>query len=279
MRNFLIILMIVLALGTTFFIKKEQSQGNSAEMTRRIDNIELTVDSSQTTIIAEKRDNVKAELDGKGNLTVRTSGNTIEVEMKRKWYQWFSVLKHSNLTVYIPEDYNRNLELNVGSGDVTFSGQSNSRPMKLNNMSIDMSSGDVKLANLETDSFEHDASSGKLTIDSLTTKKGMFDLSSGDVKLTRYVGPLDGELSSGDMHVEMEKLVGDVRMDLSSGDVKLDLPDKADFTLKGKMSSGDISCDFPLKDQKIDSGDISGTHGSGKYNIDVSLSSGEMKIY
>ncbi|WP_338751154.1 DUF4097 domain-containing protein [Bacillus sp. FJAT-52991] len=279
MKKFFVIMIIVLAFGTAFFIERDSSQGNSADVTKRIDKIELNIDSSDTTIIAEKRDDVKADFKGKGELSVRKDGDTIEVEMKRKWYQWFSFLKNSELTVYIPEDYDRNLELNIGSGDLTFSGKSKSQPMKLDTVSIDMSSGDMKLANLETTKFEHDASSGKLMVDSLTTKEGNFDLSSGDVKLTRYVGPLEGELSSGDMHVEMEKLVGDVRFDLSSGDVKLDLPDQADFTLKGEASTGDISCDFTLKDQKISNGDISGKHGSGKNKIDVSLSSGNMDIY
>ncbi|PAQ16078.1 hypothetical protein CD798_03300 [Bacillaceae bacterium SAOS 7] len=279
MRNFFVILIIVLALGTAFFIKRDQAAGTRADVTDRIDMIELNIDSSDTTIIAEKRDDVKAELDGKGTLSVQQAGDTIEVEVKRKWYQWFSFFGESDVTVYIPKDYERHLDLNIGAGNLTFSGASESKPMKLDRVNIDMSSGHVKLANLETTEFEYDASSGKLTIDSLKTKESSFDISSGDVKLTNYVGPIEGELSSGDMHVEMEKLVGDVRFDLSSGSVKLDLPDKADFTLKGEASSGDISCEFPLKNQKVDDGNISGKHGSGKYKIDVSVSSGDVDIY
>lgn len=279
MRKFFIILIIVLALGTAFLIKRDQSAGTRADVTDRIDTIELNIDSSDTTIIAEKRDDVQAELDGKGTLSVQKNGDTIEVEVKRKWYQWFSFFGESDVTVYIPKEYERHLDLNIGSGNLTFSGESKSKPMKLDRVNIDMSSGHVKLAHLETTEFEHDGSSGKLTIDSLTTKEGSFDMSSGDVKLINYVGPIEGDLSSGDMRVEMEKLAGDVRFDLNSGSVKLNLPDQADFTLKGEASSGDISCEFPLKDQKMDDGNITGKHGSGKYKIDVSISSGHVDIY
>ncbi|QHE59856.1 DUF4097 family beta strand repeat protein [Rossellomorea vietnamensis] len=61
--------------------------------------------------------------------------------------------------------------------------------------------------------------------------------------------------------------------------MKLDLPEKASFKLKGQASSGDISCNLPLKDQKIENGDISGVAGSGQYTIDVSVSSGNVDIY
>ena len=67
-------------------------------------------------------------------------------------------------------------------------------------------------------------------------------------------------------------------MEVSSGNVQLDLPDDANFTLNGKISSGLISNDFPLNNEIKDSHTLQGTHGSGKYNVDLFVSSGRINI-
>ena len=72
-----------------------------------------------------------------------------------------------------------------------------------------MGSGDMELANLETNVFEHEASSGDMVVNALSTKEGNVEISSGDVKLTNYEGPLKGDLSSGELTVSMSALKGD----------------------------------------------------------------------
>ena len=70
----------------------------TAELTDDIDVIEIDVSGVSTTIIPEKRDNVEADLDGNGSVQVKKSGNSIEVEYKRKWYQPFGFFKRPKLT-------------------------------------------------------------------------------------------------------------------------------------------------------------------------------------
>ncbi|WP_100332223.1 LiaG family protein [Bacillus xiapuensis] len=266
---------------TSLFGNKITAQEDSIEVTSGIDRMDLEITSGNTTIIPQDRHDVKAVYKGKNKLSVKEDGSTIEVEVKQRWYQWISFFNSpkSSLTIYIPKDYQHDLELSVGSGHLQFAGDSPSRPMKLDTMSLEMSSGDVKLQNLETSAFKYEGSSGQLTIDSFTTKEGRFDLDSGDVRLVRYAGPLNGDLASGHMKVAMDQLAGDINLDLNSGNAQLDLPDHADFMLKGDTVSGDITCDFPLKNQTSKSGTISGTHGSGTYQINVSLASGDVKIH
>ena len=70
----------------------------TAEVTNKIDLIDIDVSGINTTIIPEKRDNVEAELDGNGTVQVGKSGNRIEIEYKRKWYQQFGFFKRPKLT-------------------------------------------------------------------------------------------------------------------------------------------------------------------------------------
>jgi len=58
----------------------------------------------------------------------------------------------------------------------------------------------------------------------------------------------------------------------------LDLPEDADFTLNGKISSGNISSDIPLKEKEQSDNRLRGKHGSGKFEIKADVSSGNIDI-
>lgn len=230
----------------------------TAEVTNAINEIEIDVSGISTTMITEKRDDVEAELDGKGTVSVKQSGDSIEVEYKRKWFQSFSFFKRPKLTIYLPEDYDRDLAIEMGSGSLNYNGQSN-KPIQINNLELDVSSGNVNM-------------------DSLTAHSGVFDISSGNVNVKRYKGKLEADVSSGKINIQMDELTDSVAVDVSSGYVELDLPNKADFTLDGKVSSGAISSNFVLKNKEENKQVLKGVHGTGEYQVDLSVSSGKIEV-
>ncbi|MBG9545353.1 hypothetical protein ABE29_22150 [Cytobacillus firmus] len=250
-----------------------------ASLSKRTDHISIDVSSSDTVIIPEKRNDVRAELDGKGKVTVNKSGNEVRVEYKRKWLDGFQFFNNkSNLKVYVPEDFNKSMSIDIGSGSLNFAGESESKPFELKSLDVNMSSGKVSLANIKTDEFEHEGSSGMMDADHLFARSGDIDMSSGKVKIRNYQGKLDAGVSSGHLDIMVGKLIDSIKVEASSGFVRLDLPDDADFTLKGKASSGHISSTFELDDEKRDKNDISGRHGSGEHDIRISVSSGKAEI-
>ncbi|TMU83767.1 DUF4097 domain-containing protein [Bacillus sp. BHET2] len=287
MKNAFAVIIALLALGTLYFIlndntslfAEESRSGDRIEVTKKIDHIDLNMESSNTEVIPTDQNEVKVEMKGKGTLTLTQQGETIEVAVKHKWYEWVGFNRTSNVTVYIPKEYERSMGIDIGSGNLVMAGESKAMRMKLDKLVVEMGSGDMELANLETNVFSHDGSSGNMIVNALSTKEGNVEISSGDVKLTNYEGPLKGDLSSGELTVSMTALKGDLNFDVSSGGVNLDLPEDASFKLNGNASSGDISCNLPLQNQKIDNGDIWGVAGSGKYTINVSVSSGNVDIY
>lgn len=255
--------------------------GNSTEasLSKRINTISMDVSSSDTVIIPEKRNDVRAELDGKGKVTVNKSGNEIRVEYKRKWLDGFQFFNNkSNLKIYIPEDFNKSMSIDIGSGRLNFAGESESKPFELESLDVNMSSGKVSLANIKTDEFEHEGSSGMMDANHLFARSGEIDMSSGKVKIRNYQGKLDAGVSSGQLDIMVGKLIDSIKVEASSGFVRLDLPEDADFTLKGKASSGHISSTFELDDEESDKNDISGRHGSGEHDIRISVSSGKAEI-
>lgn len=254
-------------------------QETQATVTEDIEMIEIDMTSGNSSIIPEDRQDIKAVLEGKGTVSVDESHDKITVTVKRKWFEWFSFSNKNSLKIYIPEDYHKNLAIDMGSGNLTLSGPSKSQPFKLEKLKLDVSSGNMKLKNLEVTEFDHDGSSGNVEVDTLTTKTGTFDISSGNIDIKHYVGAIKADLSSGKLDLQMDKLVGTIDIDISSGKVNLDLPDDADFSLNGETGSGKITCDFPLTSNSTISNEINGTHGSGKYQIDLDVSSGSIKIY
>jgi lia operon protein LiaG len=287
MKNIFAVIIALLALGTLYTILNDQTSlfakdtksGDSVKVTSDVDSIQLLLESGETEIIPTDENEVKVEIDGNGKLTLKEKGDTIEVEVKHKWYQWVAFNRKSDITVYVPKDYDRDMSIELGSGEVVFTGGSTSNPMKLDTLTVKMGSGDMELAHFKTNAFDHKGSSGDLNIDNLTTKNGKVDLSSGDVEISNYEGPLSGDVSSGDITVMMKSLTGDIDFDVSSGEVNLDLPDDASFTLDGRASSGEVSSNFPLKDKKDEDGNLSGTAGNGKYKVKASVSSGSVDIY
>jgi lia operon protein LiaG len=282
MKRIVILLLIITGLYIVFnqsfqfdgFGFGGNKEGRAA-LSNDIETIDINVGGVKTTIIPENRDDVEAVLTGKGSLIVKETGNRLIVEMKKKMFNWFSFSEKSQLKIYIPEEYNRDMTIQIGSGSLNFSGQS----MKLNELSLDIGSGNVNIDHLEVNEFTHDGSSGNVKIDTLKTKSSTFDLSSGNLEVNHFTGALKADVSSGRFSMQMDKLNDSIEIDLSSGNVNLDLPDNADFNLDGEVSSGNISSDFPLTSNGSDKKSLKGTHGSGKNQINVEVSSGNIHIF
>ncbi|MGG3892133.1 LiaG family protein [Metabacillus fastidiosus] len=270
---FLIIVGVSVLLSASFSWLPFKKQEEKAKVTKDIDLIELDIGAISTEIISEDRDTVEADLVGKGKLNVRTDGDTITVQFERKWFDFLSLFKRNKLTVYIPEGYDRDMKIDIGSGNINYDAR------KLDQLAVDVGSGNINIKNLTVKDFKLDVSSGNVNIKSLKANSSRIDISSGNVELNNYSGKLKADLSSGNFDARIDQLIGAIDIDVSSGKVELDLPDKADFTLKGKIGSGKISTDFLLTTTKQENKYIQGVHGTGKHKVNLKVSSGKIDVY
>ena len=97
----------------------------SVEVTDNIRSIDFDLSGISTTIIPENRSDVEVILDGKGSVEVWTEGDQIHIEYQREFFEQFGFFDNTELIVYVPEDYNRDMDIEVGSGNVEFNGKSN----------------------------------------------------------------------------------------------------------------------------------------------------------
>ncbi|UHA59715.1 DUF4097 domain-containing protein [Metabacillus litoralis] len=265
---------LIIHSNTTWFVFG--GNGSSAEVSNKVDKIELDISGASTKIIPEKTDQVRAELKGKGKVVVTENGDTINVESKsQKWFHLFSMFNKTEITIYIPEDYEKELIIDSGSGNVSFNGHSK---MKLDSLMIDMSSGNVQISKLTAHELELDGSSGNVNLSSISTKSGIFDMSSGNLTIKEHTGKVEADLSSGKINLEMNKLIDSIDVEINSGLATINLPSNADFTLNGSIGSGHISTDFDLKELQKNSEGMFGVYGSGKHQVNIDVSSGKVEI-
>ncbi|MBT2679646.1 DUF4097 domain-containing protein [Bacillus sp. ISL-35] len=253
---------------------------DSVKVSNGTEKITVDVSSVASKIVQEDRNDVHAELEGKGSVKVMRHGDEIQVTVKRKgffWFNWFE-MDQTSLTIYIPEDYEKDMDIELGSGKIAFKGNSADQPVKLRNLAINIGSGSMTLENFDVENLEHQSSSGEVSMDSISASSGSFDVSSGSVHVKNYSGKLDADVSSGELDIQMKQLIDDVDLNVSSGYIELDLPNEADFTLDGKISSGNLSSDFSLKNKEASKNRIRGKYGSGKFQINADVSSGNIKI-
>lgn len=285
MKKVLIIFFVIIGLVIAFNTIRDLSWlpfvggKTETEVTDKIDHIKFDLKAAKVEIIVDDRDTVKAELDGRGKVAVDRSGDSITVDYSKPWFRFFSFFNTPELKVYIPKDYEDDIQIDMGSGQLTFSGDWNGHTKKLNELSIDLGSGNVKLKDLSVSHLSLEGSSGNITVEALTTEKSSFDISSGRVQLKDFVGELEVDLSSGKFDAQLTELVAPIDVSASSGTVTLDLPEDSDFTLKSKVSSGTVSFeDFPMEVKKQDGKKFEGTHGKGTHEINIEVSSGSAKI-
>jgi lia operon protein LiaG len=254
------------------------SNTQEAAVTTNTTMITLNLSGVNAEIVPEDRVNLQTKLKGSGNVIVQHRGDNITVTYHRKWYEWFSFFNRTKLTIYIPQSYQHNMELAIHSGNLDFVGQA-TNSVKLDHLSVILGSGNLHLKNLVVNHLDDRCASGNNAIEKITTKDGSFEVSSGNMTVKHYQGPLKTRISSGNFKAQLDQFKDSVDVEVSSGNVQLDLPQNADFTLNGKISSGIISSDFPLKHERRDSHTLQGTHGSGKYDVNLTVSSGRIKVY
>jgi len=217
---------------------------------------------------------------GKKNVELSERRGILELKITEPGFNLFSFnFNPDDVVIYLPKQFEEKLEIEMGSGSLRIEEYTNDQPLTLTSLSLDVGSGKSFLNHINSQSFSYDGSSGSVTIDSMTTEHGQFDISSGRVQLTSYEGLLEATLSSGSMDAQFDRLIDSIYVSISSGKVDLDLPSDADFTLKGKSSSGSISNQFPLEDQTTGNREISGIHGEGTHLIDLEVSSGRISVY
>ncbi|MGG3031131.1 LiaG family protein [Bacillus stercoris] len=258
------------------FINGTEADSASA-LPRDIDSMVIESDSKDVRIIAEERNDISAGIAGdSGKLFVTENKRKLVLTVKEKEFQFLNGFNRSTLIVRLPYDYKGDLTVRTSSGDVSVAGNDHLALSRLNAVSA---SGNARVTDVRLQELKVKGSSGDVTISNTDYKTAGIDLASGDANLADVSGSLDVKMTSGDFNAVLKKVTGPVSVTLTSGDANLTLPQNGSFTVKAKSASGDVSSPYSFADTAHkEQHHITGSQGSGQHPIDIKTDSGDVTI-
>lgn len=196
----------------------------------------------------------------------------IEVERKPDIFMSINIRRDTTMDIYIPQT-------------------------QLEEMDIDLVSGDIKIEDLDCSQLVLDSTSGDMKLEKIRSEKIRAESTSGDVLVRDYTGNIDitntsGRVSliggsrnedifvssvSGNILIEQDA-VSDMDIDVTSGDVRIDLPREAGFYLDASTVSGNIEQDFEMKIESSSQRNLEGPVGDSQYRITINTISGNITV-
>lgn len=258
------------------FINGTEADSASA-LPRDIDSMVIESDSKDVRVIAEERNDISAGIAGdSGKLFVTENKRKLVLTVKEKEFQFLNGFNRSTLIVRLPYDYKGDLTVRTSSGDVSVAGNGHLALSRLNAVSA---SGNARVTDVRLQELKVKGSSGDVTISNTNYKTAGIDLASGDANLADVSGSLDVKMTSGDFNAVLKKVTGPLSVTLTSGDTNLSLPKNGSFTVKAKSASGDVSSPYSFADTAHkEQHHITGSQGSGRHPIDIKTDSGDVTI-
>jgi lia operon protein LiaG len=274
----LLMFLSILFVGTNVHANGTREDSKEEIKIDGVDNIELITSSGDIEVITERRNNILVELVSykNGPKLFIDRGRSLKIEVKKKAFPLISFSRRGRvkLTVTIPEQYRETLVVKSSSGDVYL------EKMELDDLEVNLSSGDLTVKEITANEGSFKTSSGDQELEDLTIENLDLYLSSGSLSLIGDIDNINARLSSGSADVKLEELTGDMDFRLSSGDFLMEFIDEdVDAELDLKTSSGEINVGFPVTIEESGRGkELSGTAGSGDYMIVVQNSSGDITL-
>lgn len=176
-------------------------------------------------------------------LKVERSGSLLKVylEQETKHFFWLNLNSkkvESKVTLVLPLSYRQGLRLNSSSGDI----EGSLKGLRLSEVSLALSSGDVDLKDISTDSGSINSSSGDIKLRGWIIEKGRLraNSSSGEITIKNTdskeieINTTSGEIDIADFKTES------LKVNSTSGDVSIHLDDKSPWEIETHSTSGSI---------------------------------------
>ncbi|MCH5585014.1 DUF4097 domain-containing protein [Shimazuella sp. AN120528] len=246
-----------------------------------VDSIELDVTSEDLTILPTDEDKLKVIAKGRDlnhvSFIVDRDDHTVQISLKPKWYS-FSDTNELKLLVYVPKNQLFHISAKAASRVIQI-GDHKTPKWNIGNLNIDISSGIANLQNLKIENLTYNGTSADISLNRVNAGKATMDTFSGNMNISHYTGMLNLASTSGDIRIQVDKLIGDIHTELVSGNETLYLPKNASFILHSKLQSGQLTATYPLQLQKPSASETTAKSGSGRYKIGTKIDSGDFIIH
>jgi len=245
----------------------------------QIDGIQVTMSSAPIHLIRTETSNeVKFHYYGKAmqeiTLVSEISNKTLIVSARRKYGFW-GTGEVTCLDIYLPGEYERNISIETSSGLVKMDS------FNLASIALKTTSGGLEAENIQTGKTALNTSSGKIDIKALLTDELDIKGTSSSINIGKFiVKEARIKNTSGNVLVSCQEYEdANMNIETTSGNITLGLPGVAEFLLKTGNTSGKIQNDFPLSASASVSGHkIEGQVGTKSNTVALHATSGNIRI-
>jgi lia operon protein LiaG len=245
------------------------------------DSIEMNITSENVTILPTDAEKVNVMVTGRDvnriNFTVNREHHKLKIDLSPKWYS-FSNTNELKLLVSVPRKQVEQLEINASSKVVQI-GNEQDKKWNIKQLNTNITDGTCYIKNMMVDNLVYNGTATDVMVDRVKAEQALINTFSGNINISHYIGALHVTSTSGNIRLQVDKLVGDVKTNMLSGNIDLFLPKSSSFSLKAKAPSGKLNVKYPLTNKKSSSTEVTGTSGSGKYKLEAEIMSGDVTIH
>jgi lia operon protein LiaG len=263
-----------------FFVPHAKEQEEKISV-HAVDVIELDITSEDLTIVPTDEEKLKVIATGRDlnhvKFDVDRDHGTVKIDLKPKWYS-FSNTNELKLLVYVPRNKVFHITAKAVSRVVQV-GDHKSPKWSIGNLNMDVSAGTSNLRNLKVGNLLYNGTSADVFVDRVNAGQATMDTFSGNMNISHYTGALNLASTSGNIRIQVDKLIGNIHTEILSGSATMYLPKDSSFTLRSGLQSGQMTATYPIKLQKLSPTETIGKSGSGKYKIETEIASGELSIH
>lgn len=202
---------------------------------------------------------------------IKSKSGNIEVESLQAN---LVTIKNSSGNVDADEVQAESVTIESGSGNV------DTEQVQASSITIGNSSGNVKANDVSAKTISLQSKSGNVKAENYKAEQMTAKTSSGNINLDDGTGIVNGESSSGNIRIEAEELLHDVKLETKSGEVSISVEkEPQSAAVSFRTNSGGRSIKWKSYEVENDNDEIfSGVIGDGKIKIDVETSSGGLKL-
>lgn len=211
------------------------------------DVVIVSTEEEELRVVEESNETLKEE----EKISVSKKDNNIVIskpKIKKETKIFNFKLSSNEITLYIPNKYDKNLYLKTTSGNAEIKDNLNLNKINLKQHSGNFTCEDsilVNEINLET-------TSGNIEAHTIDAKLYNMNASSGNIDIDKLSG--DGKINttSGNIQISFKDIKEMLEASAQSGNIEIDIDKNIDFEFYGKVSSGNINTNFDVdyKDKK-----------------------------
>ncbi|WP_039956379.1 MULTISPECIES: LiaG family protein [Bacillus] len=241
-----------------------------------VEQLDISLSGFRIKVKPEERSDISVMVvNGKGKMYAEQTGGTFKVRAENKGFLFFSAFEKGELLVKIPTDYHKDVKITGGIGVSEVNGEGK---LSLQDVTLKSTSGNLTAENFSANRVEIKATSGRLSVSHIDAKESDIGATSGRADIQDVKGKLQLGMTSGRLTASFDTIDSPVDFHMTSGSAKLNLPDKGDFKVQVKKTSGSIDHSYDFDQADSEGRGFTGTHGKGTHLVDIEMTSGNLKL-